>query len=251
MKAKFFILALAAVTLSAGSMQAQPPRGPRAECRYPACVQEGCLLEEGLSAEQIARKRADRMTEQLGLSKRQSKQVYSFCLKEAKRAIKAREERREGIAPDGDAPQSRRLVRERCMERMYKILTPEQFVKWVMQSRPEPGKAPEVHPPRRGEMGPGPRAPRAPRAPHERKMRPGRPECPAPAPGVAPKPTPAPGVAPAPAPGTAPKPAPAPEVAPEPASAPAVPAAPAVDPAEAPTPAPAAEPLPAPASEKN
>ena len=207
MKAKFLIAALMAIVFSVGTIQAQPPRGRHAECRFPECAAGTAPCEEGLTAQEIASKRTNRMAERLSLSKQQYNRVYSICLKEAKQVVKDREDRRRGIRPDENAPERMRRLHERSVERMREILTPIQFAKWNAQCRPTPpGKSHEVRPPRRGKME------RAPRPLHERDKRPGRHGHPGPAP--------APSLTPEPVPAVKPSPAPVPELVPAPVSAP-------------------------------
>ena len=184
MKMKSLIVALAAMTVAVGATQAQPPReGRRAEgkcpkcecceCRCPECAGPACRLDgprpAGLTAEQMAQRMTDRMTKRLKLTPEQASQVYPLCLDQAKRVIKARDDRRAGVQPKKNAPEKMKKMREQHVAKMQKILTPEQFTQWLQSPSPKDRPHHPHHKGRKGEMK---------RAPHERHDHPGAPERP-------------------------------------------------------------------------
>lgn len=177
MKAKFLMVALAAVTMAIGAAEAQPPRDGKPgeckckceECKCPQCKCPECRCKcdgpdcriparrvdeprpESMTAEQMAQRMTDHMTRQLGLTPEQASQVYPLCLDQAKRVIKDREDRKAGVEPKAKDPEKMQKMREKHVAKMQKILTPEQFTEWMQA--PAPKDRPH-HKARRGEMAP-------------------------------------------------------------------------------------------------
>ena len=102
MKKQIFA-ALAAVCLMAGtSVMAQMPQKQ--------------MTKERPTAEQIAKRQTERMTEQLKLNDAQAKEVYNYTLERAKQMESKRGEMMDARKADE--------------AKMQKILTPEQFTQW-------------------------------------------------------------------------------------------------------------------------
>lgn len=108
MKTKFFIAALVAMILSIGTMSAQKP-----------------------TAEQMAQRMTDRMTEQLGLSREQSAQVHALHLEHVntmRSHLVERNADQKSIAEHPEQEMDRAV--DHVTRRMQEILTPDQFTKW-------------------------------------------------------------------------------------------------------------------------
>lgn len=78
------------------------------------------------TAEQMAQKKTERMTEQLKLNETQAKQVYAINLQQIKDM-------------EAQAKQMRE-ARKAEAEKMKSILTTEQFVQWSQMQGPRPGQ---------------------------------------------------------------------------------------------------------------
>lgn len=115
MKAKFLIVVLATLVLATGTVWAQKGRhNRRAE-------------HKELTTEQVAKKMANRMKEDLSLTDEQASQVYPICLEQAQVMREHRAGRREM------AEKSREAMAQQCERmagRMKAVLTPEQYARW-------------------------------------------------------------------------------------------------------------------------
>lgn len=82
------------------------------------------IVKERPTVEQIAQRRTDRMTKELGLDEVQSKKVYTVVLKQQQQIESHREQMR----------------KERQVEaaQMKSILTTEQYDKWMQMQGPRP-----------------------------------------------------------------------------------------------------------------
>ncbi|WP_300798700.1 DUF4890 domain-containing protein [uncultured Alistipes sp.] len=78
------------------------------------------------TAEQIAQRQTERMTQQLGLTDAQAKQVYELNLEQIKQMQAHREQMR--------------AARNAEAEKMKKILSTEQFMQWAQMQGPRPGE---------------------------------------------------------------------------------------------------------------
>lgn len=109
------------------------------------------------SPEQRAQQESERMTRELGLSPKQTEQIYHLQMERSKRMQESfRHRPDQGF--DREAMQQKMMQERRAMAEQYKrILTPEQFAKWeqMEQRRPEMrggqrpprqmGSAPKMH----------------------------------------------------------------------------------------------------------
>ena len=83
------------------------------------------MMKERPTAEQMAQRRTERMTEKLNLSEKQSKQLYEVNLQDIKE-MQAQSEQM-------------RAYRKAQAEKMKGILTPEQFEQWKQMQGPRHG----------------------------------------------------------------------------------------------------------------
>lgn len=83
------------------------------------------MMKERPTAEQMAQRRTERMTEKLNLSEKQSKQLYEVNLQDIKEMQAQAEQMR--------------AYRKAQAEKMKGILTPEQFEQWKQMQGPRHG----------------------------------------------------------------------------------------------------------------
>lgn len=113
MKKKIFAAVTALCLMAGTSVFAQQQNKPDAPKERP-------------TAEQMAQRKTDRMTEQLKLTEAQAKQVYAINLAQIKEMIAQREKME--------------AARKAEAEKMKSILTTEQFVQWSQMQAPRPGQ---------------------------------------------------------------------------------------------------------------
>ena len=113
MKKKIFAAAMALCLMAGTSAFAQQQNKPEAPKERP-------------TAEQMAQRKTDRMTEQLKLNEAQAKQVYAINLAQVREMIAQREKME--------------AARKAEAEKMKSILTTEQFVQWSQMQAPRPGQ---------------------------------------------------------------------------------------------------------------
>lgn len=113
MKKKIFAVVTALCLMAGTSVFAQQQNKPDAPKERP-------------TAEQMAQRKTDRMTEQLKLTEAQAKQVYAINLAQIKEMIAQREKME--------------AARKAEAEKMKSILTTEQFVQWSQMQAPRPGQ---------------------------------------------------------------------------------------------------------------
>lgn len=113
MKKKIFAAVTALCLMAGTSVFAQQQNKPDAPKERP-------------TAEQMAQRKTDRMTEQLKLNEAQAKQVYAINLAQIKEMIAQREKME--------------AARKAEAEKMKSILTTEQFVQWSQMQAPRPGQ---------------------------------------------------------------------------------------------------------------
>ena len=94
------------------------------------------MMKERPTAEQMAQRRTERMTEKLNLSEKQSKQLYEVNLQDIKEMQAQAEQMR--------------AYRKAQAEKMKGILTPEQFEQWKQMQGPRHGMKAASAPPARG-----------------------------------------------------------------------------------------------------
>ena len=82
------------------------------------------MMKERPTAEQMAQRKTERMTEKLNLSEKQSKQLYEVNLQDIKEMQAQAEQMR--------------AYRKTQAEKMKGILTPEQFEQWKQMQGPRP-----------------------------------------------------------------------------------------------------------------
>ncbi len=118
MKKKIFV-ALTALCLMAGtSVFAQDAK-------------KAPMPKERPTAEQMAQRQTERMTQQLKLTDAQAKQVYEVNLDQIKQMQAQREQMRK--------------ARQAEAEKMKGILSTEQFVQWAQMQGPKPGEGRGMH----------------------------------------------------------------------------------------------------------
>lgn len=113
MKKKIFAAVTALCLMAGTSVFAQQQNKPDAPKERP-------------TAEQMAQRKTDRMTEQLKLTEAQAKQVYAINLAQIKEMIAQREKME--------------AARKAEAEKMKSILTTEQFMQWSQMQGPRPGQ---------------------------------------------------------------------------------------------------------------
>ena len=113
MKKKIFAAVTALCLMAGTSVFAQQQNKPDAPKERP-------------TAEQMAQRKTDRMTEQRKLTEAQAKQVYAINLAQIKEMIAQREKME--------------AARKAEAEKMKSILTTEQFVQWSQMQAPRPGQ---------------------------------------------------------------------------------------------------------------
>lgn len=82
------------------------------------------MPKERPTAEQMAQRRTDRLTRELGLNQTQAKEVYALKLQQMQQMQSMREQMRKN--------------RSAAAEKMKSVLTPEQFAKWSQMQGPKP-----------------------------------------------------------------------------------------------------------------
>ena len=95
-------------------------------------LQGQTMPKERPTAEQMAQRRTERMTKELGLNEKQAKEVYTINLQQVQQMQAMREQMRKNRSAEA--------------EKMKSVLTTDQFVKWSQMQGPKPG----AH---RGKMG--------------------------------------------------------------------------------------------------
>ena len=124
MKKKIFAAAMALCLMAGTSAFAQQQNKPEAPKERP-------------TAEQMAQRKTDRMTEQLKLNEAQAKQVYAINLAQVREMIAQREKME--------------AARKAEVEKMKSILTTEQFMQWSqmqksqMRMQGQRGHGPQMH----------------------------------------------------------------------------------------------------------
>jgi len=97
----------------------------------------GQQQQKAMTAEQLAERRADRMAEQLSLTKEQRTQLYNLFLNSARENVKHREQMQQ--LHDSHAAKMK-TARENENAQMKKILTPEQYGRWEQMQTDRRGK---------------------------------------------------------------------------------------------------------------
>ncbi len=113
MKKQIFAAAMALCLMATTTLFAQENK-PQAEPRTPP------------TAEQLAQRQTERMTQQLNLTDAQAKQVYEVNLDQIKQMQAMREKMREARVAEAD--------------KMKSILSTEQFMQWSQMQGPRPGQ---------------------------------------------------------------------------------------------------------------
>ncbi len=90
-----------------------------------------------ITAEQLAERRADRMTEQLSLNAEQRTQLYNLFLESARENIKHRQQMQQTHQNHAEAMKA---AREKENTQLKKILTSEQYTRWEQMQADRPGK---------------------------------------------------------------------------------------------------------------
>lgn len=108
---KMIIVGIAALFMM-GGLHAQTPTKP--------------AQKKHLTTEQMARQRTERLTKNLELNEQQAKIVYEISLNQAEKAKEIKEQQR--------------ALHKEGIEKMRRVLTPEQFAKWQEMSKANHGK---------------------------------------------------------------------------------------------------------------
>lgn len=102
----------------------------------------GRKAPERPTAEELARRKSDRMKQKLNLSEEQAQQIYRYNVEQFQQLEADRKARFEAMAAARKAETEKRAaVRKAETDRMKNILSPEQFGQWeAMQRRPNQPK---------------------------------------------------------------------------------------------------------------
>lgn len=93
--------------------------------------------QKEITAEQLAERRADRLTEQLSLDAGQRTQLYNLFLESARENIKHRQQMQQ---THEDHAAAMKAARENESAQLKKILTPEQYARWEQMQADRAGK---------------------------------------------------------------------------------------------------------------